>query len=181
MPVKCLRAQSKQSTSEALEPPEHFLEQSRHLFYRRCKYPPGRGGPVGEEDEDDRGSIREPEQESSRGESVDDDDEALRLAKGANWEDVKRIIEHPSEDESEDEGEFSESRRLKVEVDRELVGLVLGSTPTHPDQEQEQPASTKDFRADDTEFRAQVAALHIEGDQHRRVEERVIYTTSWPE
>ena len=179
VPVKEPRARTNPSTSEALTP-EHHLEACRHLLYfNRYKFPPGREGSFSGEDEDDRGSIRGSEQESSSDDSDQGDEEAGSTVKGANWEAVKRIIEHPSEDEqsaseaeSEDdntiaivgEEEISESKQWKDEIDYDLEGLLTGSLPLDQGPEQEQGISTDVFRGGDkeTETKVQVAAVHAE-------------------
>jgi hypothetical protein len=128
--VKDVSAQRPPSPSQASEP-EHSLERRQRLLVPRCKFPPGREGPFGDDDKDDRGSIRESEQEDSDDSDDDDDKEAKRLREAArrvDWEDVKHIVEHPSEDErsvsfdesdDEDNENGSDPGRLKSEVDRQ--------------------------------------------------------------
>lgn len=104
--------------SEASEA-EHSPEPSPHLLPRRCKFPPGREGPSSDEDKDERGSIRDSEQEDSYDDDDDDEDEETKRVREAaavrrvDWEDVKRIIEHPSEDEQSLAGDASENEAEK--------------------------------------------------------------------
>jgi hypothetical protein len=180
-----LKSQSKMSRSESLAPGPSFVQHGPVIDTVRCKFPPGRQGYFGDEDKDERGSIRESERDSSCDDSDEHDKEAVRGLKRANWEDVKRIIDHPSEDEqssSEDEPErkedVSESTSLKGEVDRESDGLNLGSRPASPEPEQEQVVSTEVVRHERTESKTLVATVYMEGDQHRRIEEHVVCTPS---
>jgi hypothetical protein len=181
--------------------PDNYRQQSRHLRFRRCKFPPGRAGPFGEENKDERGSIRESEQEDSSSDSDEEVKSLNQVAKHVDWEDVKRIIEHPSEDEQssesesedkdvdkdedkdedadEDEEIVSKPKRLKAEVERQPTRLILRSSrPVSPEPEQEQRVSSDVVV---TEAKVQVPAVLVAGDQHRRVEEHVLYTTRWPE
>jgi hypothetical protein len=242
--------------SEASEA-EHSPEPSPHLLPRRCKFPPGREGPSSGEDKDERGSTRDSEQEDSYDDDDDDDsdddededEETKRVREAAavkrvDWEDVKRIIEHPSEDEqslagdtseneaekengeeaeeklsganapqadadradvksgsgdeNDDNSQASESRLLKPKIDQEIVELVLESGPepqpeSQPEPEQEplpppprisSPVSrseTGPSKSSQIPGPAPDAQEHVADDQHQRIEERVICTTSWPE
>jgi hypothetical protein len=149
---------------------EHQLDQGgRLLNVRRIKCPPGRETTFAD-DEDQRGSTRASEQDSSDegSEEVDDDQE-----RRVDWEDVKRIIEHPSEDEQSlgggnSEEEASESQSLGDEVERAIEDAILGPTPTNPEpepeQEQERPVSIDAFREENMEPSIQVSAVHVDGD-----------------
>ena len=108
-----------------------FFKEMQPVPSWKFKFPPGREGPFGDEDKDEKGSIRDSEQGNPYDDDNDDDDggdeddegeddedeqrkrrrEAM-AARRVSWEAVKRIIEHPSEDEqssagykSTDEGE----------------------------------------------------------------------------
>ena len=234
-------------TSEASEP-EHSPERSPHLRSQRRKFPPGRHRPFDEEDKDETGSSRSSEQEDSSSDSDDgeeeEEEEAKRLreaaAKSVDWEDVKRIIEHPSEDERSSSGTVSEgeaeveeeekgsesnsleaevehpgeddqqgasgeesepeseseceetisaSTRLKAEADRQLRDLTLGSSTASPEPGQEPPSSPPayppKYEEEPTPTVIQLPAspitqAHITSNLHKQVEERVIYTTRWP-
>ena len=152
---------------------EHFLN------VRRTKCPPGRETTLPDED-DQRGSTRASEQDSSdEGSEEVDDDRDRRV----DWEDVKRIIEHPSEDEQslvEDnsEDEASESQSLRDEGDRAIEEVILVPTPTNPEleaeaeavaeqeqeQEQERLLSNNAFREENTELSIQTPEVHVDGD-----------------
>jgi hypothetical protein len=167
---------------------EDHLDQNGWLLnIRRTKCPPGRETTL-TDDDDQRGSIRASEQDSSDegSEEVDDDRE-----RRVDWEDVKHIIEHPSEDEQSfvgdnSEEEASDSQSLQDDGDRAIEDVILGPTPTNPEpeqelepepepepepeqeqeqeQEQERPLSNGAFREENTELSVQVPAVHVNGD-----------------
>jgi hypothetical protein len=187
--VKEPRAQRKPSTGET-SGSEHYPEPGRRLLdLRRCKVPPGRKGRVDQEDKDDRGSIRESDQEEES--SDESDEETAFWAESVHWEHVKRIIEHPSEDEQslseeesekDDEEHVSDSPRLEAEVDSEKSHPVLESGTANAELEPEQQLmSTAVSIEENAKSKVQVPAMLVAGDQHRRAEERVIFTTRWPE
>jgi hypothetical protein len=148
---------------------DHRDQDGRLLNVRRAKCPPGRETTVAD-DEDQRGSTRASEQDSSDEDSEEvDDDQECRV----DWEDVKRIIEHPSEDEQslggdDSEEEASESQSLRDEADRVIEDAILGPTPINPEPEPEQeqerererererPASADAFRGENIELKIQV-------------------------
>jgi hypothetical protein len=136
---------------------------------RRTKCPPGRETTL-VDDEDQKGSTRASEQDSSDegSEEVDDDQEHL-----VDWEDVKRIIEHPSEDErsfggENSEEEASESQSLRDEGDRVVEDAKLEPTPTNqgpePEQEHERPVSADAFGRENVELSVQFPAVRVDGD-----------------
>lgn len=158
---------------------DHRGQDGRLLNVQRSKCPPGREATLAD-DEDQRGSIRASEQDSSdEGSEEVDDDQDRRV----DWKDVKRIIEHPSEDEQslggdDSEEEASESQSLRDEVDRAIEDANLGPTPTNPEpeleqeqeqeqkqeREQERPMSTDAFRGENIELSIQVPAVPVDGD-----------------
>jgi hypothetical protein len=153
---------------------EDHLDPNGHLLnVQRTKCPPGRETTLADDD-DQRGSIRASEQDSSdEGSEEADDDRERRV----DWEDVKRIIEHPSEDEQSfvgdnSEEEASESQSLQDDEDRAIEDVILGPTPTNPElepepepeQEQERPLSNNTFREENMELSIQVPAVHVDGD-----------------
>jgi hypothetical protein len=161
---------------------DHRDQDGRLLNIQRTKCPPGRETTLAD-DEEQRGSIRASEQDSSdEGSEEVDDDQDRRV----DWEDVKRIIEHPSEDEQSlggdnSEEEASESQSLRDEVDRAIEDAILGSTPTNPEPEQEpeqeqeqkqereqerqeRPVSADAFRGENIELSIQVPAVPVDGD-----------------
>ena len=188
--VKEPRAPRKPSTGET-SGPEHYLEPGRRLLdLRRCKVPPGRKGRVDQEDKDDRGSLRESDQEEES--SNESDEETAFWAESVHWEHVKRIIEHPSEDEQslseaesekDDEENVSDSPRLAAEADSETSHLILESRTANaePEPEPEPEPQLVSTAEENTKSKVQVPAMLVAGDQHRRAEERVIFTTRWPE
>jgi hypothetical protein len=149
---------------------EHHLDQDgRLLNVRRTKCPPGRETTLADDD-DQRGSTRASEQDSSdEGSEEADDDQERRV----DWEDVKRIIEHPSEDEQSSvrdnsEEETSESQGLRDGVDR-ATQTNPGPEP-EPDQEpkqeqeQERPLSNDAFGEENMELSIQVPVVYVDSD-----------------
>lgn len=172
---KDLRTARKLSISDSWGLEDHQDQDRRPLNVRRAKCPPGRETNVAD-DEDQRGSTRASEQDSSDEDSEEvDDDQECRV----DWEDVKRIIEHPSEDEQsldgdDSEEEASESQSLRNGVDHAIEDAILGPTPINPEpepepeqeqeQEQERPVSADAFRGENIELSIQVSAVSVDGD-----------------
>jgi hypothetical protein len=166
----------------------YFFEQTQRVPFRKCKFPPGREGPFGDEDKDEKGSIRESEQGNSYDDDDDDDgddeddedgddeDEQRKrrreatAARRVSWEDVKRIIEHPSEDEQSWAGDAPTHEVENEDVSETEEKLSAPNPPESDiDRQDRQAASGGESgsgdRAEDANDVSEPRPLKVETDE----------------